>query len=164
MLGGRQAVAAAPGVQFGLLDPVANRLSRKLELRREVMYAATRSSKLDDLLPEVRWVGAGMFSGHGWTFLRQAESIHGTGPASTLGAYRRRSPRSRASFITQTISIEQRSSFSSISTVKIFPSSVMYCFPCLTPGVFVKRTISAIFAGVPASGKPEDSNSSTRRS
>ncbi len=65
MLGGRQAAAAAPGVQIGLLDPVANRLSCELERHREVMYAAARSSKLDDLLPEVRWVGVGMFSGHG---------------------------------------------------------------------------------------------------
>ena len=40
MLVGRQAVAAAPGVQIGLFDPVANRLPRALELRREVMYAA----------------------------------------------------------------------------------------------------------------------------
>ena len=99
MLGGRQAVAAAPGLQIGLFDPVANRLPRELELRREVVYAATRSSKLDNLLPEVRWVGVGVFSGHGWIFLRQAESIHGTGPASIaaiLDALDRTMPQWRA--------------------------------------------------------------------
>jgi len=48
------------------------------------VYIAPRSSKLDDLLPKFRWVGRA-FSGHGWTFVSQAEGIYGTGRASDLG-------------------------------------------------------------------------------
>ena len=72
MLGGRQALAAAFGVQIGLFDPLPKRLPRELELR------------LDNILPEARRVRVGVFSGHGRTFLSQAKSIHGTGPASAL--------------------------------------------------------------------------------
>src|SRR5665213_3286817 len=65
-----------------LLDPVANCLPRKTELMGKVIRLPPGSGELDDLLPELRWIGFGVFSGHWWTLLRQAESVHGSGPAS----------------------------------------------------------------------------------
>jgi hypothetical protein len=57
-------------------------LSRNLKLSGKIIRKPSGSGKLNDLLPEFQRVGLGTFSGHWWIFPRQAESIHGTGPAS----------------------------------------------------------------------------------
>ena len=51
-------------------------------------YGYTRNTPNSDLsapagVSVVRWVGEGVFSGHGWTFPRQMESIHGFGGGFT---------------------------------------------------------------------------------
>jgi len=70
-----------------LFEPVPNRLVAKVELVGQFVDAAACTDQIEDLTPELGRVCPGvLFACHRWTFLRQAESIHETGPASLKAA------------------------------------------------------------------------------
>lgn len=72
---------AATGVEVILLEPIAERLPGDFELLGDLVAATSRAEEFDDLTPELRRVRMGA-SGHGGLFLRKAEGVHETEPAS----------------------------------------------------------------------------------
>jgi hypothetical protein len=85
MLGRCHAVATTAGVETVLLKPISNRLASNAELAGQIIDASAYADEIKDLTPKLGRVCPGMlFACHWWTLLRQAESIHGTGPASVF--------------------------------------------------------------------------------